>query len=313
MVVEKQVISVVSPVYGCEGSIRDLYLRISKTLESARISFEIIFVVDGSPDHSWKVVEELAVVDERVKGILLSRNFGQHNAISAGLEHVTGDWVVVMDCDLQDQPEEIMKLYNKALEGYDIVLGKRQERKDNLIKRLLSKSFYKILSYLTRTIQDPSIGNFGIYRKPVIEAVCRLGDYQRFFPTMVRWVGFSTTTLQIKHARRTIGKTTYSFRKTLNLALDVMIAFSDRPLKLIVKLGFGITLLSFLFLVIIFVRYVTGEIMVLGYTSIIISIWFLSGIIILILGIIGLYLAKTYEKTKDRPQYIIKQKINMNP
>jgi len=305
-------ISVVSPVYGCKGTVVELYHRVKKVLETENISFELLLIDDGSPDDSWPLIEELACLDDRVKGILLSRNFGQHNAITAGLEHVSGQWVVVMDCDLQDQPEEIMKLYTKALEGFDIVFGKRIERKDNFIKKFLSKNFYRALSYLTQTEQDSSIGNYGIYEAQVIEAVCRMGDQQRFFPTLVKWVGFRYTSVEITHSPRTIGKTSYTFHKTLNLALDAMLAFSDRPLKLIVKFGAYISLLAILYAIITFIRYCTGSIQVMGYTSLIISIWLLSGIIILILGIIGLYIGKTYEKVKDRPQYIVKTSVNLN-
>jgi glycosyltransferase involved in cell wall biosynthesis len=307
----KPLISVVSPVYGCGGTVIELYLRIKKALETEKLSFELLLIDDGSPDESWPVIEELASRDNRVKGILLSRNFGQHNAITAGLEHVQGEWVVVMDCDLQDQPEEIIKLYNKTQEGFEIVMGKRQERKDIFFKKFLSKVFYRVLSYLTKTEQDSSIGNFGIYKVTVIEAVCSLGDQQRFFPTLVKWVGFKHTSIEIVHSRRTVGKTSYSFRKTLNLALDVMLAFSDRPLRLIVKLGVYLSFLSVLYTFITLIRYLAGDIKVIGYTSLIISVWFFSGIIILILGIVGLYIGKTYEKVKGRPQYIIKNKLNM--
>ncbi len=308
---EKALISVVSPVYGCGGTVIELYLRIKKSLEAENLTFELLLIDDGSPDESWPAIEELSKRDERVKGILLSRNFGQHNAITAGLEHASGQWVVVMDCDLQDQPEEIVKLYKKAQEGFDVVLGQRQARKDIFIKKFLSNTFYRVLSYLTQTQQDSSIGNFGIYKADVISAICTLGDQQRFFPTLVKWVGFKQTSIEIEHSRRTIGKTSYSFRKTLNLALDVMIAFSDRPLKLIVKLGAYISLLAVLYTIVTMVRYLIGDINVMGYTSLIVSVWFLSGIIILILGIVGLYIGKTYEKVKNRPYYIIKSSKNL--
>lgn len=308
---QRPLISVVSPVYGCAGTVIELYLRLEKVLEKEKLSFELLLIDDGSPDESWHAVEELASRDTRVKGIRLSRNFGQHNAITAGLEHAKGEWIVVMDCDLQDQPEEIIKLYRKSQEGFDIVLGKRQERKDRFLKKFLSKVFYRVLSYLTQTEQDSTIGNFGIYRSQVIDAVCSLGDQQRFFPTLVRWVGFNHTSIEIEHSRRTIGKTSYSFRKTLNLALDVMLAFSDRPLRLIVKLGVYVSLLSVVYSVITLIRYLSGSIKVMGYTSLIISVWFFSGIIILLLGVVGLYIGRTYEKVKGRPQYIVKTRLNL--
>ena len=155
--------------------------------------------------------------DPKIKGIKLSRNFGQHYAIAAGLDHSQGDWIVVMDCDFQDQPEEIIKLYNKATEGYDIVLGKRIRRNDTFLKIYFSKIFYLLLGYLTDTKQDSTIGNFGIYSRKTIDAICSMQDSYRYFPTMVRWVGFKNTQIEIEHAERGSGKTTYNYKKLFNI------------------------------------------------------------------------------------------------
>jgi glycosyltransferase involved in cell wall biosynthesis len=304
-------ISVISPVFKCSTSLIELYFRLIKTMEMISPDFEIIFVNDYSPDNSWFEIIKLCEKDNRVKGINLSRNFGQHYAITAGLTYVNGDWIVVMDCDLQDQPEEIMKLYNKALEGFDVVYGRRNIRKDNFIKVFLSKIFYKILSYLTGTKQDSSIANFGIYHKNVIKAILSMGDSMRYFPTMVRWVGFNQTSINIEHAERKDGKTAYSFRKLFNLSLDVMLAFSDKPLKLTVKLGFIISLLAVIFALIFLIQYILGDIKVIGFTSLIISIWLLSGIIISIVGILGLYVGKTFENVKKRPSFVVKEFLNI--
>lgn len=305
-------IGVIIPVYGCKTQLIELYLRLKEVLSSISEDFEIIMVNDKCPQDSWSAIIEICNRDKRVKGINLSRNFGQHYAITAGLKNSNSEWVVVMDCDLQDRPEEIPALYNKALEGYDVVLGRRLERKDNFIKRSLSKLFYKFLSYLTETEQDSTIGNFGIYNKKVIEAVCSMGDHLRYFPTMVKWVGFNQTSIKIDHAKREQGKSSYSFRKLLLLSLDVMISFSDKPMKLVVKLGLTISLTSLIFAVYTIIKYFVGDIKIMGWTSLIISIWFLSGIIVFILGIIGLYIGKTFEKVKDRPSYIIKNYLNKN-
>jgi polyisoprenyl-phosphate glycosyltransferase len=274
-------ISVVSPVYKCSTCLVELCLRLVKTLEAISENFEIILVNDNSPDDSWGTIVSLSQKDKRVKGIKLSRNFGQHYAITAGLDHCSGEWIVVMDCDLQDQPEEIVKLYNKALEGYDVVYGRRISRKDNFIKVLMSKLFYFILSYLTGTKQDSSIANFGIYHIKVIKAILSMGDSLRYFPTMVRWVGFNQTSVNIEHAERKDGRSAYSFKRLINLSIDVMLAFSDKPLKLTVKLGLFISAISVLFAFVFFIQYLLGDIKVTGYTSLIISIWLLSGIIIL--------------------------------
>jgi glycosyltransferase involved in cell wall biosynthesis len=301
-------ISVVSPVYGCRACLPELCSRIKAALEKKTADFEIILVNDASPDGSWETIVELANKDHRVKGINLSRNFGQHYAITAGLDHCRGEWVVVMDCDLQDQPEEIAKLYDQAMAGYQIVYGQRMRRKDKWLKRINSKIFYAIFGYFTNTKQDPSIGNFGIYHKKVIDSILAMNDYHRYFPTMVRWVGFKHTKISVSHAERADGRSAYSFKKLINMALDIIVSFSDKPLKLMVKFGFLIASISFLFAIYILIKFLTHNILVLGYTSLIVSIWLFSGIIIMVLGIVGLYIGKTFDKVKGRPTYLIMDK-----
>jgi len=304
-------LSVVSPVYGCKSCLHELYEKLIQSLQKITPDFEIIFVNDNSPDNAWGKIVELAVQDKRVKGINLSRNFGQHYAIHAGLEHTKGEWVVVMDCDLQDQPEEIFKLYEKAKSGFDIVLAQRLERKDTFFKRMFSKVFYSVLGYLTETKQDSSVANFGIYHNKVIQSILSMKDKIRYFPAMVRWVGFRLTSVEVNHQARLIGETSYNIGKLLRMALDIILAFSDKPLRLTVKFGFLISSLAFFSAIIQFIRYVNGDISVAGFTSIIISVWFLGGIMILILGIIGLYIGKTFDRVKDRPIYIIQQTIGI--
>lgn len=304
-------ISVISPVYGCATSLIELYFRIKNVLSGITESFEIIFVNDNSPDNAWEIIEELSKKDDRIKGILLSRNFGQHNAITAGLDFSLGEWVVVMDCDLQDQPEEITKLYEKAKEGYDIVYGRRVQRMDVFYKTLFSKLFYMFLGYLTDTKLDSTIANFGIYHRKVIASICSMGDYVRYFPAMVRWVGFKHSAVDIEHAERKHGKTSYNIHKLLRLGIDVVLTFSDKPLRLTVKLGLLISLISFVLVIIYMIEYFTGHIKVPGYTSLILSVWLLGGIIILLIGIVGLYIGKTFENVKKRPKYIVSKKINM--
>ncbi|MEW6675098.1 MAG: glycosyltransferase family 2 protein [Nitrospirota bacterium] len=303
-------ISVVIPVYKCEGCLDELYRRLTNSLETITDDFEIIMIEDCGGDGSWDLIVKMAKIDRRVKGIKFSRNFGQHYAITAGLDYAKGDWIVVMDCDLQDQPEEIKKLYDKAQEGFDIVLGRRYKRQDNIIKRLASWLFYKVLSYMTDTIQDGSIANFGIYNKKVINILRRMKENLRYFPVMIRWVGFNLTTINIKHAERHIGQTSYSFKKLLNLAIDVIIAFSDKPLWLTVKLGFTISFLSFLCATYIILRALFGIKGVEGWPSLIVSIGFLSGLIIFILGLIGIYIGKIFDEEKSRPLYIIDEKTD---
>jgi len=305
-------ISIVIPVYGCKACLLELYSRLKETLELISNDFEIIMVNDASPDMPWNAITEIAQKDQRVKGINLSRNFGQHYAITAGLEYCSGNWVVVMDCDLQDQPEEIINLYNKAQEGWDVVFASREIRKDGIIKRALSRLFYATLGYLTNTEQDANIANFGIYHKKVIDAIKSMDDYQRYFPTMVKWVGFSSTKISVDHASRSEGKSSYTFSKLVRLSIDVILSFSDKPLRLTVKFGFTLSSIAFIFAIYNLVRFFIGDIKVPGYTSLIVSVWFLSGLIITIVGITGLYIGKTFDKVKGRPTYIVKEKINVN-
>ena len=305
-------ISVVIPLYKCSSMIDELSTRLLQTLSIMSPHFEIIFVNDASPDQDWQVVKKVAKKDSRIRGVNLSRNFGQHYAITAGLENASGEWIVVMDGDLQDQPEEVIALYNKALEGYDIVMGLRTQRQDKWLKRMSSAVFYRVFSYLTDTEQDERVANFGIYHKSVISAILKMKDAVKYFPTMVQWVGFKQTKISINHAKREAGTSSYTLKTLLKLAFSNIIAFSDKPLRLTVYVGFMLTAVALLFAGIVLVRYVMGEIIVSGYASLIFSIWFLSGLIIAIMGIIGIYIGKVFERVKDRPVYIIAEKINFD-
>lgn len=303
-------LSIVSPVYRAELVLDELVERISNNIPSAFNSFEIILVDDFSPDKSWQKIVEISKKNKNVFGFKLSRNFGQHYAITAGLNQVTGDYVVVLDCDLQDQPEEIDKLFNESQKGFDIVLARRYERKDSLYKKTVSKLFYKTLSYLTGTKQDATVANFGIYSKQVINEVVKLEEKIKYFPTMVKWVGFSTSFVNVEHASRSEGKSNYNLKKLLNLALDIILAYSDKPLRLIIKFGLSIALISFAMVVYVLYEKVTGKVSVSGYASLIISIWFLSGCLLTTLGVVGLYIGKIFEGVKNRPSYIIEKTTN---
>jgi dolichol-phosphate mannosyltransferase len=307
-----KLISVVVPVYGCRECLNELYKRLDQTLNKITNNYEIIFVCDGDPTNSWVIISELAGKDNRVKGLNLSRNFGQHNALTAGLEYSKGEWVVVMDCDLQDQPEEIENFYYKAMEGYDVVLGKRIRRFDGFFKRTSSWLFYRTLSYLTNSKHDCTIANFGIYKNKVIKAVLMMKDSIRYFPTMINWVGFKSVSMEVLHSERSHNKSGYSFKKLLKLATEIILSFSDKPLRLIIKFGLLISLASFLFAIYYLILYINGKVAVTGWTSLIVSIWFLSGIIIFVLGTVGLYVGKTFEKVKQRPIYLISESLNID-
>jgi glycosyltransferase involved in cell wall biosynthesis len=305
-------ISIVIPVYRAELIVDELVSRLCASLNSITSQYEIILVDDCGPDKSWDKIVANAANNNKIIGIRLSRNFGQHHAITAGLDKSKGNWVVVMDCDLQDQPEEIAKLYAKAKEGYDIVFARRAQRQDTFFKRFTSQLFYKGFAYLSGIPQDGTIGNFGIYNRKVIDAINSMREPMRAFAPMARWVGFNRTAIDVAHAERFEGSSSYNWSRLITLALDIAMAYSDKPLKLTVKLGIGISFLSVLYTLYNIVLYNMGIIKLSGYTSLIVSIWFLSGLTIFTLGILGLYLGKVFEGIKDRPLYIIDKTTNSN-
>ncbi len=303
-------ISIVSPVYQGEKMLDELVSRICNAIRIIHEDYEIILVNDCSPDDSWEKIKEICDSNKKVKGINLSRNFGQHYAITAGLTESSGEWVVVMDCDLQDRPEEIPNLYNKAMEGYDSVFAQRIERRDSFTKRMSSALFNTVFAFLTDQEQDKTVGNFGIFSRQVIEGVLSMGDAVRWFPIMVKWVGFKIGYLPVMHAERSEGTSSYSLRRLLSVATDNMIAFSNKPLRLMLQFGFCVVVLSVLIALFYFVRYLTGGIAVDGFTTMVISMWLLGGIIIMLIGMTGIYIGKIYDKAKGRPLFIIRDKVN---
>jgi len=302
-------LSVVIPVYKAESILDELYQRLKVTLETISTDFEIILVEDCGGDKSWQVIEQLAAADPRVCGIQFSRNFGQHYGITAGLDHCHGEWVVVMDCDLQDRPEEIPRLYAKAQEGYDVVLAWRGSRRHPLLKRITSWLFYRLFSYLTDINFDGRSGSFRIMSRNVVANFCLMRERLRFFGGLVHWMGFPTASIEVKHSERFEGKSSYTYSKLCRLAFESIIAFSDKPLRLAVRFGFLMAFLAFCYGLFILIRAIMYGVPIPGWSSLIISLYFIGGIIIAILGIVGVYLGKTFDETKKRPLYIIRKKI----
>ena len=259
---------------------------------------------------SWESICKTCSKFLEVRGVRLSRNFGQHYAISAGLSLARGNWVIVMDCDLQDRPVEIPRLLEKVAEGYDAVVARRTMRQDSFLKKLSSRLFYGTLGWLTGTAHDPAIANFGIYSAKVIATINSMPESIRYFPTMVRWVGFRTASLDVEHAARPEGKTSYNLRSLFNLALDICLAYSDKPLRMAVGTGFVVSSIGFVFAGFTALQAFRGKIQVLGYASLIVSLWVLSGLMIFIMGVVGLYVGKCFEGVKRRPVFIISETRN---
>ena len=305
-------ISVIIPVYKAESCLEELYRRLKASLEIITVDFEILLVEDCGGDRSWPMILDLARRDARVRGIQFSRNFGQHYGITAGLDHCDGDWVVVMDCDLQDRPEEIPRLYAAALEGYDVVLARRGRRNDPLLKRFTSWLFYKIFSYLADMNYDGETGNFRIVSRKVVASFRTMRERLRFFGGLVAWMGFPTVSIDVQHHERFAGQSTYTFRKLWKLASETIIAYSDKPLRLSIRFGFAISALAFGYGSYILYRALVHGAAITGWSSLIVSVYFLGGIIISILGILGVYLGKTFDESKRRPLYLIRDNINFD-
>ena len=304
-------LSIVSPIYKGEKMLGELVSRIKASVETVTKDYEIVLVNDCSPDDSWNKMREICASDNKVKGINLSRNFGQHYAITAGLHYAKGDWVVVMDCDLQDRPEEIPNLYRKAMEGYDIVYARRMARKDKFFKRLSSTVFHWVHNWLSGLEADKTIANFGIYKQCVIEEFNKMPERARSFPSLVRYLGFRDIAIDVEHAERAEGKSSYNLYKLLKLSFDVIITNSNKPLRLAVGLGFGMSVISFLLALYNLLSKWIGVIQVEGFTTTVFSIWFVGGLLLFVMGILGLYIGKIFDQVKGRQLYVVRDKLNL--
>ena len=298
-------ISVVVPVYGCRAALEELYQRLTDTLLKLTGEYEIILVNDCCPQDSWAVIEKLCERDSRVVGIEMARNFGQIKAITAGLDYSSGEWVVVMDCDLQDRAEEILNLYQKAQEGYDAVFARRKERKDSFLKVLVSKIFYKIYDLATDGNYDPAVCNFSIVNRKMVDEYCKMRELHRAYVIYMRSLGFRQTDIDVEHDPRKEGKSSYNMKKRIRLALEILTSQSDKLLRIMVGFGFVMTLVSFLAVGGLVIHYFTSHVL-MGWTSMIATMCLLAGIIIMVMGVVGIYVGNIFMQVKERPLYVIR-------
>jgi polyisoprenyl-phosphate glycosyltransferase len=304
-------LSIVSPVYKAKECLPELHRRISAAAATISTDFEIILVDDASPDDSWSGIEELAKNDPKVRGFQLTRNFGQHHAITAGLSEARGDWVVVMDCDLQDPPEAIPRFYEKATrEGHHCVLGLRKQRKDSLWKRMQSRAFYKIFSFLTEIEYDERVSNFGIASRQVVNEINGMGESVRYYPGFLFWLGYPTAFVDVAHEERFAGKSSYTFLKLLRHSQNIILAHSTKPLRLAVGFGLTLSIGAFLAGIIYFLYVVRFGSQVMGWPSLMITLMFSTGAIILTLGILGLYIGRIFIEVKRRPLYAVRKRTD---
>jgi len=303
------VVSVVSPVYGCRGCLEELVDRVHAALATRGQAFEMLLVDDASPDGAWARIVELTSTRPWLRGIRLARNFGQHYAIAAGIEAARGTRVVVMDCDLQDLPEEIPNLLDALGGGVEVAFAQRIQRQDGVLKRLGSWGFFRLLSWMTDVPQDHTTANFGAYSRKVIDAINAMPERERCFPLMVKWTGLRAARIPVSHASRSEGRSGYSFKRLLRLATGIVLSYSDKPLRLVVRLGLAFAAIAFLMVGLSIFRFMRGDTQVAGYTSIVASIWLVGGMIIFCLGILGLYLGRLFVDAKARPYYIVAEQV----
>ena len=302
-------ISVVIPVYGCRAALPELHRRLTESVSTLTDDYELILVNDNCPQNSWEVIEQICAGDNHVKGIELSRNFGQMRAILAGLDNASGDWIVVMDCDLQDRPEEIPNLYAKAMEGYDVVFARRAERRDGKLKVFLANQFYKIYRYATDGNYDGAVCNFSIVKRQVIENYCQMREQHRGYVMYIKWLGYRQAIIDVEHNERYEGKSSYSLKKRIDMALELLTSQSDKVLRLFASMGFLMSVISLLVIIGLIIYHHVANVSV-GWTSMIATTILVGGLIIMVMGVVGIYVGNIFMQTKGRPLYIVRQIIN---
>lgn len=301
-------LSVVVPVYGCRDGLRELHQRVTDAVRGITDSYEIILVDDCDNLGSWEVCAELAGRDVAVKAYRLSRNFGQHAAITAGLAQSAGRWAVVMDCDLQDPPESIPLLYRKALEGHDVVLARRKEKRQSPFRRVASWLYFKLMNVFGKTRIDGGFGSFSILSRKVIDAFLRFQDRERHYLFILRWVGFRSASIQYEHAPRHSGSSSYDLGRLVSHALDGMFFQTTILLRWIIYLGFWVSCAGFVLAAYFVYMYFAHSVMP-GFTSLAVLILVIGGFIIMSTGVTGLYIGKVFEQVKGRPLYVIDKSI----
>jgi dolichol-phosphate mannosyltransferase len=298
-------ISVVSPVYQAEACLDEFHCRVGAALSAVTDSAEIILVDDGSLDGSWERIQQLARKDRRVRGLRLSRNFGQHMAIAAGLAASRGSRVIVMDCDLQDPPEMIPSLMEKAGEGYEVVRTARRSRSASLFRRSASRAFYFLARILSSPHVQPNANTLSLLDRKVVRAYLTTFDRYSPFPFILNWLGFRSACLEIDHAPRAAGSSSYTVSKLVTFALNAFVSQSTRLLHISTVLGLLFSLLSVAQIIYIVHLRLTNPAVLPGWASVMAVLWLVGGTILFSLGVIGLYLTRMFEQTRNRPPFVI--------
>lgn len=308
-----ELISIVVPMYFEEEVAQVCYNRLKKVVDDYKINYEFVFVNDGSTDRTIDILKDIAEKDPRSKVINFSRNFGHQNAVTAGLDYASGDAIVIIDADLQDPPELIPQMIDKWREGYEVVYGKRKTRKgETFFKLITAKYFYRFLNYMSDIDIPKDTGDFRIIDRKVADVFIKLTERNRFIRGMISWVGFRQTYIEYERDERFAGETKYPLKKMIKFAADGIFAFSSKPLRIVTGFGLFTVLISICLLLYSIIVKVVGYNIQAGWTSLIVAISFFSGIQLLALGIIGQYIARIYDESKNRPVYIVKETMNID-
>ncbi len=303
-------ISIVVPLYNEENNIELLYSKLVAVINEIKTDYEIIFVDDGSIDNSFDLIKKLSKENEFIKGLSLSRNFGHQVALLAGIECSVGSVVITMDADLQHPPEVIKLMYNKYLEGYDIINTKRIDSKNiGYFKKFSSKCYYELINILSNVKIETSSSDFRLMNRKAINAFIKIRERDRFTRGLVSWMGFKQTIIEYHAPSRLIGKSKYTFKKMTHFALDGITSFSSKPLRLSFYLGLIVFFVGFIYAIYALIQYYSGASSP-GWASILISVLIIGGIQLLSIGIIGEYIARIFNESKGRPIYFIKEKTD---
>jgi dolichol-phosphate mannosyltransferase len=308
----RELISIVVPMYFEEEVAQECYNRLKGVMDEHYYNYEFIFVNDGSTDRTMEILVSIAAMDPRAKIVNFARNFGHQTAVTAGVEYARGDAIIIIDADLQDPPEVIPSLIEKWQEGYEVVYAKRKKRAgETKFKLLTAKYFYKFLNYMADIEIPKDTGDFRLIDRKVADVFTQMTERNRFVRGMFSWIGFKQTFIEYERDERFAGETKYPLRKMLRFASDGIIAFSTKPLKIVMSLGFFSVLVSFGVLAYTILVKLFGQEVEAGWASIMVAITFFSGIQLLGMGIVGEYIARIYDESKNRPIYVVRETVNL--
>lgn len=308
---DKIIHSIIVPMYNEELVVMETYKRLKKVMDSVKESYEIIFVNDGSRDKTAAIISEICETDKNIKLVDFSRNFGHQVAITAGMDFSSGDAIVVIDGDLQDPPEVILQMIQKWQEGYDVVYGKRADRKgETFFKKLTAKLFYRFLRKMTDVDIPVDTGDFRLIDRKVCNALKQVNERNRYIRGLISWLGFRQTAVEFSRDKRFAGETKYPLKKMFKFAFDAITSFSYKPLKLASYAGVFLSLFSFIYLVVVLYQKFFTEKVTPGWASTMAVSLFFNGIVLLMLGIIGEYIGRIYDEAKGRPLYVVRQAKN---